>query len=68
MEGEGGIEKTVETSTGTEIGIEAPAGMTEIGTETTVTVTGEIAAETNPGTDSSENSTMTGGNASSFRS
>ena len=65
MEGEGGIERTVETTTGTEIGIEAPAGMTEIETETETsgTVTGVIAAETNLGTDSSENRTMTEGDA-----
>jgi hypothetical protein len=70
VEGEGGIERTVETTTGTEIGIEAPAGMTEIETETETsgTVTGVIAAETNLGTDSSENRTMTEGDASSFLS
>ena len=65
MEGEGGIERTAETTTGTEIGIEAPAGMTEIETEIEIsgTVTGVIAAETNLGTDSSENRTMTEGDA-----
>eukprot|EP01036_Dinobryon_divergens_P034212 gene34212-44197_t len=63
-EGEEGIETTVETTIETaeeiEIGTELPAGTT--GTETTLTgtVTEEIAAETNPGTDRSENGIMKG--------
>ena len=58
-EGEEGIETTVGTTIETveeiEIGTELPAGTT--GTETILTgiVTEEIAAETNPGTDRSEN-------------